>query len=55
MSKWKQSWTEEEDKRLVRGIEEFGESNWKKISEIVETREPGETQFYFQNDFLMIA
>ena len=40
-SNWAQKWTEEEDKRLLAGIEQYGENNWKQISILVGSRDPG--------------
>lgn len=38
---WGVKWTPEEDQRLIQGIELYGESDWKKVSDIVATRAPG--------------
>lgn len=40
---WGIKWTEDEDQRLLRGIELYGENDWKKIGELVGTREPGQS------------
>lgn len=40
-SNWAQKWTPDEDERLLAGIREFGDKNWKKIAEVVGTRDPG--------------
>jgi hypothetical protein len=34
-------WTKEEDQRLLAGIEEHGEHNWRAIASVVGTRDPG--------------
>lgn len=38
---WGVKWTAEEDQRLLRGIELYGEQNWKSVSEMVGTRTSG--------------
>jgi hypothetical protein len=42
-SNWAQKWTDEEDKRLLMGIEQYGENNWRLVSQIVGTRDAGGT------------
>jgi hypothetical protein len=39
-SNWAKKWTAEEDARLLSGIQEY-QSNWKKIAEVVGTRDQG--------------
>eukprot|EP00981_Chlorochromonas_danica_P005209 scaffold1046_cov162-Ochromonas_danica.AAC.39 len=38
-SNWAQKWSPEEDERLVAAVKEFGEKNWKKVAELVGTRD----------------
>lgn len=38
---WGVKWTEEEDIRLLQGIERFGDNDWRRVSEVVGTRDAG--------------
>eukprot|EP01040_Poterioochromonas_malhamensis_P015154 gene15154-16917_t len=38
-SNWAQKWSDEEDKRLLMGIEQYGENNWRMVAKIVGTRD----------------
>lgn len=40
-SNWAQKWSPEEDERLMAAVKEFGEKNWKKVAELVGTRDAG--------------
>lgn len=40
-SNWAAKWTPEEDQRLLNAIEVYGENNWRKVAEVVGTREAG--------------
>lgn len=41
---WGVKWTEEEDIRLLQGIERFGDNDWRRVSEVVGTRDAGNIQ-----------
>lgn len=38
---WGVKWLEEEDIRLLQGIERFGDNDWRRVSEVVGTRDAG--------------
>lgn len=38
---WGVKWTEDEDLRLLQGIERFGDNDWVRVSELVGTRDSG--------------
>jgi hypothetical protein len=40
-SNWAQKWSDEEDKRLLEGIHQYGENNWRLVAQVVGTRDPG--------------
>lgn len=42
-SNWAQKWSDEEDKRLLMGIEQYGENNWRMVAKIVGTRDAGKS------------
>jgi hypothetical protein len=53
---WGVKWTEEEDARLLLGIETYGYDKWKEVGELVGTRTAGilPDYYYFKRSKMII-